>query len=199
MTMSRRFRGYLPVVADLETGGFNSAINPILELACVMLTWENNRLRPLASHRWAVAPFHGSSIDPASLKFTGINPHDPGRRAVPETEALRAFFKEVRTQMKATDCHRAILVAHNASFDHQFLTRAVDRSNLKRNPFHPFSTIDTASLSAVAYGHTVLREACSRAGIEFDVSQAHGALYDAERTADLFCEIVNATPFTFYE
>ncbi len=199
MTMNRRFRGYLPVVADIETGGFNAAINPMLEFACVLLTWENNRLRPLSSHRWAVAPFMGSSIDPASLQFTGINPADPGRRAVPESEALKGFFKEVRERMKTDDCHRAILVAHNASFDHQFLMRAVDRNNMKRNPFHPFSTIDTASLSAVTYGHTVLREACSRAGIDFDVSQAHGALYDAERTADLFCAIVNATPFTFYE
>lgn len=197
--MNKRFRGYLPVVADLETGGFNAAINPILELACVLLTWENNRLKPLSSHRWAVTPFHGSSTDPASLKFTGINPHDPNRRAVPEAEAIKGLFKEVRGQMKTTDCHRAILVAHNASFDREFLMRAADRSNVKRNPFHPFTTIDTASLSAVAYGHTVLREACARAGIEFDVNQAHGALYDAERTADLFCEIVNATPFTMYE
>lgn len=198
MAMNKRFRGYLPVVADIETGGFNSSINPILELACVLLTWENNRLRPLTSHRWAVTPFHGSSIDPASLKFTGINPHDPNRRAVPESEAIKTLFKEVRTHMKTTDCHRAILVAHNASFDHQFLMHAADRNNMKRNPFHPFSTIDTASLSAVAYGHTVLREACARAGIEFDVAQAHGALYDAERTAELFCGIVNATPFTFF-
>jgi ribonuclease T len=194
MSMNKRFRGFLPVVADIETGGFNSAINPILELACVILTWENNRLRPLSSHRWAVTPFHGSSIDPASLKFTGINLQDPNRRAVSEAEAVKALFREVREQMKETDCHRAILVAHNAAFDREFLMRAADRNNVKRNPFHPFTTIDTASLSAVAYGHTVLREACARAGIEFDINQAHGALYDADRTAQLFCRIVNSTP-----
>ena len=85
-----------------------------------------------------------------------------------------------------------ILVAHNAAFDQQFLNRALVRTNVKRSPFHPFSFIDTASLAAVAFGHTVLSEACARAEISFDKDQAHSALYDAERTAELFCAVVNA-------
>jgi ribonuclease T len=44
----------------------------------------------------------------------------------------------------------------------------------------------------VTYGHTVLSEACARANISFDNDQAHRALYDAERTAELFCAVVNA-------
>jgi ribonuclease T len=71
------------------------------------------------------------------------------------------------------------------------MQQAFGRNNLKRSPFHPFSFIDTASLAAVAFGHTVLSEACLRAGIEFDATRAHNALYDADRTATLFCEIVN--------
>ena len=36
-----------------------------------------------------------------------------------------------------------------------------------------------------------LAKAAKAAGIEFDSGQAHSAIYDAERTADLFCNIVN--------
>lgn len=140
----------------------------------------------------------GARIDPASLKFTGIDLEDPARQPVTEGDAIRAMFREVRTHMKAFDCHRAILVAHNAAFDREFLMRAVERCNVKRNPFHPFTTIDTASLAAVAYGHTVLREACARAGIDFDANRAHDALYDAERCAELFCRIVNDSPLPFH-
>jgi ribonuclease T len=40
-------------------------------------------------------------------------------------------------------------------------------------------------------GQTVLAKACQAAGIAFDGQQAHSALYDTERTAELFCFIVN--------
>ena len=97
--------------------------------------------------------------------------------------------------MKLQGCHRAILVAHNASFDQGFLNTACDRQKIKRNPFHPFTTLDTATLGALAYGHTVLREACRRANIDFSEARAHGAAYDADRTAELFCHIVNTWDF----
>jgi len=192
MRMSERFRGFLPVVIDLETGGFDPQSNPILEMAAVAVRFEDRRL--VTGERWvrAVHPFPGGVLDPASLKVTGIDPGDPARDALSEAEALRQMFTEIRRALKREGCHRAIMVAHNAAFDQQFLQRAVARTQAKRNPFHPFSFIDTASLAAVTYGHTVLSEACSRAAIEFDASQAHSALYDAERTAELFCAVVNA-------
>lgn len=97
----------------------------------------------------------------------------------------------VRKGMKESNCSRAIMVAHNATFDHTFTMAAAERASLKRNPFHPFVTFDTAALSGLALGQTVLSKACITAGIEFDGTQAHSALYDTERTAELFCEIVN--------
>ena len=199
MDFTLRFRGFLPVVLDLETGGFNPSINPLLELACVTLDWQDDQLRVHESEAWSIRPYTGSVVDPASLKVTGIDLEDPERKAVSEAEALRAFFRLVRAELKRTGCHRAVLVAHNASFDRDFLMTAVERAGVKRNPFHPFTTIDTASLAAVAYGHTVLREACTRAGIPFDTEQAHNALYDARCTADLFCRIVNRTPLPAIE
>ncbi|HEX7037457.1 MAG TPA: ribonuclease T [Pseudomonadales bacterium] len=190
--MSERFRGFLPVVVDLETGGFDPEINPILEIAAVQVRFEGDRLTVAESWQRAVHPYPGGVLNPAALKVTGIDPHDPARQAVPEAEALRELFRQVRQALKRETCQRAILVAHNAAFDQQFLNRAVLRTQVKRNPFHPFSFIDTASLAAVAYGHTVLSEACARAQITFDRDRAHRALYDAERTAELFCAVVNA-------
>ena len=189
MKLSQRFRGYLPVVIDLETGGFDKGVHPILELACQFLDMETTRLTTTALHSWDVSPFAGAEIDPASLKFTGI---DPDRPAADEGTVLKECFKLVRQQMKLAGCHRAIIVAHNASFDQGFLNAACLRAGIKRNPFHPFSALDTASLAAVAYGHTVLSQACRRAGLEFDDKQAHSAAYDAERTGALFCAVVNA-------
>ena len=76
-----------------------------------------------------------------------------------------------------------MLVGHNAFFDLGFLNAAVARTDLKRNPFHPFSCFDTATLGGLAYGQTVLAKACEAAGIPFNQRDAHSALYDATRTA----------------
>ena len=196
MEFKERFRGYLPVVIDLETGGFDVNENPLLEVACTFLDWtqEHKTLQVGQTHAWDVEPFAGSSIDPASLKVTGIDISSDTRSATDEKVVLIEFFKLVRAQMKSRGCHRAVMVAHNASFDASFLNQAVARVGIKRNPFHPFTTIDTAALGAVAYGHTVLSEVCRRAEIEFEHGQAHSAQYDAERTAQVFCKIVNRWP-----
>ncbi len=186
-----RFRGFLPVVVDLETGGFDAKGDAILELAGVLLDYDGDRIQPLRTVHFHVEPLPGTRLDPASLSFTGIDPYHPLREAVAEPEAFGSFFREVRKAVKTQGCKRAILVAHNAAFDHQFIQTAAERNALKRNPFHPFSFIDTASLAAVAYGHTVLSQACQRAGIPYDSKEAHSALYDAEVTAQLFCAIVN--------
>jgi len=189
--MAGRFRGFLPVVVDLETGGFDAQGDAILELAAVLLDFDGALLTRHHTLHHHVEPMPGTRVDPASLSFTGIDPYHPLRCAIAEEEAMRNLFREVRNAIKKHGCNRAILVAHNAAFDHQFIHSAADRNGLKRNPFHPFSFIDTASLAAVAYGHTVLAQACQRAGIEFDSKSAHSALYDAEVTAELFCTIVN--------
>jgi len=189
--MATRFRGFLPVVVDFETGGFDPAQHAILEVGMVHVAFDGQELKPSGRWRRAVNPYPGSSIDPASLKVTGIDPEDPARRAVDEKQALQEMLANVRRALRQQGYQRAILVAHNAAFDQQFLTIAVARNQIKRVPFHPFSCIDTASLAAVAYGHTVLSEACARADIPFDASRAHSALYDAERAAELFCRVVN--------
>ena len=192
MTMKTRFRGYLPVVVDLETGGFDRDTNALLEIAAVTLDFDQRRLVAQHHHRWAVIPHAEMVVEEASLKVTGIDLDDPARGAVSELDALRGLFRMVRREIKRHGCQRAIVTAHNAHFDHGFIHAAAKRSGVKRSPFHPFSVIDTVALAAVHYGHTVLSEACGRAGIPYDAERAHGAAYDAEITAELFCAVVNA-------
>lgn len=189
--MARRFRGYLPIVVDLETGGFDPRGDAILELAGIVMEFDGESLSPGRALHYHVDPKPGTNIEPASLSFTGIDPYNPLRGARSEEESFRDFFKEVRRALKSAHCNRAVVVAHNAAFDHQFIQSASERNDLKRNPFHPFTFFDTASIAAVAYGQTVLSRACVQAGIAFDESQAHSALYDAERAALLFCDVVN--------
>lgn len=187
-----RFRGYYPVVIDVETAGFNAQTDALLEIAVTLLTMDDNGMLALdKTLHFHIEPFEGANLEPAALAFNGIDPNNPLRGAVSEKEAMLEIFKAVRKGMKAADCHRAVIVAHNAAFDHGFVTKAIDRSGVKRSPFHPFATFDTACLSGLALGHTVLAQACKIAGIPFDNKEAHSALYDTERTAELFCYIVN--------
>lgn len=190
--MSRRFRGFLPVVVDVETGGFNSATDALLEISAVLIELDaEGNLRRGESHAYHVQPFEGANIEPAALAVTGIDPHHPLRPAIPERDALQRIFREVRAAVRAADCRRAVLVGHNAAFDLGFLNAAVARTDLKRNPFHPFSCFDTATLAGVALGQTVLAKAAVVSNIDWDSDSAHSARYDAERTADLFCLIAN--------
>ena len=190
--MAARFRGFLPVVVDVETGGFNPATDALLEIAAVLLHLsEDGDLKLTRTTRYHVKPFPGAGLEPASLEVTGIDPFHPLRPALDEEDALGRVFKEVRKEVKEQACNRAILVGHNAFFDLQFLNAAAQRTNIKRNPFHPFSSFDTATLAGVAFGQTVLSRAVAAAGLSWDDSQAHSAAYDAEMTATLFCEIVN--------
>jgi len=190
--IAKRFRGFLPVVVDVETGGFNPATDALLEIAAVFVRQNDaGDIEAAERHRYLVKPFPGSKLEPASLQVTGIDPFHPLRPAFDEAEALHRLFKEIRRELKEQDCKRAVLVGHNAFFDLQFLNAAVERTKIKRNPFHPFSSFDTATLAGVAYGQTVLGRAVTAAGFKWEEDRAHSALYDAEMTAQLFCTIVN--------
>src|ERR1700754_464899 len=191
-SMAGRVRGFLPVIVDVETGGFDAERDALLEIAVVPIAMEPSGLlvpRPTVAAN--VEPFPGANIDPRSLEVTGIHPDHPFRRPLPERQALDHVFNAIREAVKVAECQRAVLVGHNAAFDLSFLNAAVRRVGHKRNPFHPFSCFDTAPLGGLAYGQTVLSKAVLAAGLSFDTREAHSAIYDAERTAELFCEIVN--------
>jgi ribonuclease T len=189
---AQRFRGYLPVIIDVETGGFNPQTDALLEIAAVTLRIDDegflHRHKTFAFH---IEPFEGANIEQSALDFTGIDLDSSERIAEPEQIAITDLFSAVKHAVKENGCTRALIVGHNAHFDLNFVNAVVERCNIKRNPFHPFSVFDTATLAGLAYGQTVLAKACIAAGIEFSNSAAHSAAYDAEKTADLFCLIVN--------
>lgn len=190
--MANRFRSFLPVVVDVETGGFNSATDALLEIAAVVIEMDDmGYVHPREPKSFHIKPFEGANIEKAAIEFIGIDPFHPLRIATDEEQAISAIFKNVRKEVKRQNCTRAVLVGHNASFDLNFLMAAASRHDIKRNPFHPFTCFDTATLGGLAYGQTVLAKACEEAHVSFDKGEAHSARYDTEKTAELFCAIVN--------
>src|SRR5690606_3260702 len=164
----------------------------LLEIAVLPVTMDDaGTMHPGEVTSTHVIPHEGGELDPRSLAVNGIDPHHPLRAARHEHAALDFVFKPIRAAMQANGCQRAILVGHNAHFDLGFVNAAIRRTGHKRNPFHAFSAFDTATLAGLAYGQTVLSRALGAANIGWDTAQAHSARYDAERTAELFCGIVN--------
>ncbi len=195
LPIAMRFRGFLPVVVDIESGGFNPKTDALLEVAISIIKMSEKNIfsydEPVGFH---IEPFKGANLDQKALEFNKIKPFHPFRFAVSEKEALSSLFKLIQEEMKRVGCHRAVLIGHNPWFDLSFLQAAVKRCGIKDDPFHPFTTFDTATLSALAYGQTVLARALKLAEIDFDENEAHSALYDTGRTAELFCKILNSFP-----
>ena len=198
--MDKRFRGFLPVVVDVETGGFNEKTDALLQIAAVMLEInDEGKIVTTETHTCHVTPFEGANLEPKSMEVNGIDPDHPLRMALDEKQALPKIFKPIRQALKDNNCKRAILVGHNATFDLKFINAAAARCGIKRNPFHLFSTFDTVSLAGLAYGQTVLSRSAQAAGLGWDNNEAHSAIYDAEMTAELFCKIVNTIKLSMLE
>ncbi len=192
LLLKDRFRGYFPVIIDVETAGFNAKTDALLEIAAVTTKMdENGFFTPDKTFHYHVQPFSGANIEQSALEFNGIDPSCALRGALDETDVMKDLCKQIRKEQKAADCQRSVIVAHNAAFDQGFVNAAIERSHIKRSPFHPFVSFDTTSLAGLALGQTVLVKACQAAGIEFDQREAHSALYDTEKTAELFCYITN--------
>ena len=190
--MCQRFRGFLPVVVDVETGGFDARTDALLEIAAAVIEMDaDGNLVPGDPVSTHVIPFEGANLDPKALEVNGIDPWHPLRAARTEHDALAYVFQPIRKAVRDNDCTRAILVGHNAAFDLKFVNAAVERSGIRRNPFHPFSFLDTVTLGALAYGQTVLARAVAAAGLEWNAAEAHSAVYDTEMTARLFCGVCN--------
>lgn len=192
--MAKRFRGFYPVVVDVETGGFDEKNDALLEIGAVTLQIdEKGRMTTSNEYQCHINPFEGANVEPDSLAINGIDPHHPFRiaMATEEETGVREFFRFIHKEMKPHKCKRAIMIGHNTTMDHNFIFAAADRNKISRNPFHPFSTFDTVSLAGLAYGQTVLSRAAQAAGLSWDSDEAHSALYDAKKTAELFCIIVN--------
>lgn len=188
--LNQRFRRFLPVVVDVETGGMDYQHAPIVEIALTFLTIKKGQLVLDDDLYFHIKPFEGAIVEPNSLEFLGYDAATLATHPITESEAFEMICHQVNKRVHTENCTRAIIVGHNAHFDLAFINSAIKRHQLK-SPFHRFSTLDTASLSALLLGHTVLCQACRLAGIEWDNKCAHNALYDCQKTATLFCQLVN--------
>lgn len=196
INLAKRFREFLPVVVDVETGGINPQTDALLELAAVSIKMDNvGKIHPDKTYHYHVLPFKGSVLDPVALALNKIDPFHPFRFAITEDEALSDLFRNVSKECINKRCQRAVLVGHNAWFDLAFLNAAKERCEIKKSPFHRFTSLDTATLGALVYGQTVLAKALKKAKIGYSKKSAHSALYDTECTAELFCKIVNEWEF----
>ena len=189
--LKNRFRKYLPVVVDIETGGFDPEVNAILEIAITLIEEKENKYFPGMTYRHHIQPFEGSVVEKESLEFTKIKLDHPLRKAIYEKDALSNLFKIINKTKNKYECSRAILVGHNAHFDKSFIDTSASRNNIIKTPFHKFSVIDTVSLGVLATGQTVLARICEKLSIEYDNDEAHSAAYDTKVTAEVFCNIVN--------
>lgn len=191
-SMAHRFRGYLPVVVDVETGGFNPKTDALLELAAVLLSMDKHgHLQLEKTLHYHIMPFEGANLEKSALDFLGLDPFNPLRFALPELTALTDLFDTIKEHLKRVHCSRAVLVGHNPTFDLSFIQAATERAAIKNSPFHQFTTFDTATLGALFYKHTVLAKLLKAANIPHNLKEAHSALYDAEQTAKLFCKMMN--------
>ena len=190
--MKHRFRGFLPVIVDVETAGVEPQKNALLEMCIVLLNIdEEGAFTQGERHFEHILPFKDAVLAPKSLAFNGIDPYQPLRFAVDEKLALERLFAPINKALKQHQCQRAVLVGHNAWFDLLFIKEAVKRTGLK-SPFHAFTCFDTATLGGFMYGQTVLAKAAKAAKVSFDANEAHSAIYDAEKTAELFCVMLNS-------
>ena len=68
-----RFRKFLPVVVDLETGGFDPKKNAILEIAIQLIDEDNSKLILGDSHRYHINPFNGLIVNKDALEFLKLD------------------------------------------------------------------------------------------------------------------------------
>ncbi|MBM4222986.1 MAG: ribonuclease T [Gammaproteobacteria bacterium] len=183
------FGHYYPIVIDCETSGINPDQHALLEVACVILAPVDKKLQIIARETFHVLPFEGAQFDPDSMKIHQIDPHYPLRFAESEKDVLIKLNAMIAPYIKG-HYRRALLVGHNAWFDLAFLNKAYERQSVK-SPFHRFTCMDTATLSAFFLRETVLAKALYRCRIAYDPKEAHSALYDAEKTAELLALLWN--------
>ena len=190
MRLAKRFRGFLPIVVDIETAGFDPDKNAILEIAVIFMDYQDGKLMPIDTFHEHIIPEPGLALDEEALEFTKIIPDHPFRYAVSEKQMLQTLQEKIQLYCDQLNCSRAVLVGHNGQFDLSFIQAALLRQDIKML-LHRFLVFDTATLSAAFLGETVLARAVRRSGKPFDEKEAHGALYDATVTAELFSDLIS--------
>jgi DNA polymerase-3 subunit epsilon len=163
------------VVVDLETTGLSATHAAILEIGAVRVS----RLKVVDSFETLVRP---AGVLPQSIvALTGIRDGDVAEAPAPH-QALQAF----RRWLKITPA--APFVAHNATFDHGFVSRAFAQWGFPAYRGPVLCTCKLARRLIPELGRYNLDHLCAHLGIS---NQArHRALGDAKATASALIDLL---------
>ena len=127
----RPFSWFYPVVIDVETADLTPKPMRCPSDCRHHPEMDEQGIADAGHHHYIsiVEPFVGANLQPEVLAFNGSDPNDPDRGAVSEYRGAARNFKVVRSSIKATAVTSAIMVAHNANFDHSFMMDAAERAH----------------------------------------------------------------------
>lgn len=168
---------------DLETGGLDPAVDPILAVGMVPVRRGMIRLRE--AFRTLVRPEPGRRIAPRSVEA-----HQLVRRDVEEAPLLSDVLPEIDRRLR-----EGALLAHHAAIELGFLRRSFRLAGLA---WPAPAVVDTARLlirnarlgdPTAPHDTMALNLTRARAGRGLPDYQAHDALADAIATAELFLAV----------
>ncbi len=159
------------VVFDLETTGFSSEENNIIEIGAVRI--EGRKI----TGRFSTFVNPKEPIPYRIEKLTGIN------------DAMVAdapFINDALTQF-AKFCEGAVFVAHNATFDMGFLSAKEEAAGMGRT-YSYVDTLEMARLLVPEIARFKLDSLCKH--FKISLENHHRAVDDAEATAHIFLKLI---------
>jgi DNA polymerase-3 subunit epsilon len=164
------------IVLDTETTGFDPAEgHRIVEIGCVELEdhFPTGRTLQLYLNPQRPVPIESQRVHGLTDEFLADKPFFAAI-----VDELLAFLGDAR------------LVIHNAAFDLRFLNAELKRLAQAPIPFaRAIDTIEIAK-SKIPGARYSRDELCKRFGVDLSVRTKHGALLDAELTAQIYLELV---------
>jgi len=171
------------IVFDTETTGLDSRLDRIIELGGIELV---NRFPTGRTFHRFINP-QGRAIDVEAQAVHGISAADLADK--PGFDAIAAEFMEF--------IDGARLIAHNASFDINFVNAEFGRLGL--TAITPDRVVDSLVLARRKHpmGPNSLDALCRRYGIDNSRRTKHGALLDSELLAEVYIELIGGKQATF--
>jgi DNA polymerase-3 subunit epsilon len=164
------------IVFDTETTGFEPGDgHRIVEIGCVELLdhFPTGRSKQFYLNPERDVPIESQRVHGLSAEFLSDKP-------------LFAHIADEFLEFVGD----AVLVIHNASFDMKFINAELSR--VGRTPLSMARTVDTIEIAKrkIPGARYSLDELCRRFSIDLSAREKHGALLDAELTAQVYLELV---------
>ena len=164
------------IVFDTETTGFEpSDGHRIVEIGCVELMdhFPTGRSKQFYLNPERDVPIESQRVHGLSAEFLSDKP---------------LFAHVVEEFMEFVG--DAVLVIHNASFDIKFINAELERVSRPRIPLsRAIDTIEIAKRKIPGARYS-LDELCRRFGVDLSARSKHGALLDAQLTAEIYLELI---------